>query len=88
MSIATEQQNAVISLYSLLTDGNMVFTDEESDVKAMARFVDLFDYCAAAPKDLAELNRRWLPTFDAAKHVAGLMEQNRISVIEVAGGAS
>lgn len=86
MSLAMEQQDAVIKLYHLLTDGNMIFTNDDSDIKAMARFCDLFDWCASSPMELDEVNRRWIPTFDAAKHVVELMEQDRISVVEIWGG--
>jgi len=86
MSLVIEQQDAVIRLYHLLTDGNMIFTNDDSDIKAMARFCDLFDWCASSPMELDEVNRRWIPTYNAARHVVELMEQDRISVVEIGGG--
>jgi hypothetical protein len=82
---AAEQLDSVIDLYSLLTDGNLVFADEDTDIHAMGRFIDLFDCCASWPKDIDELNRRWILTFEAAKQVAMRMEQERISVIQIGG---
>ena len=85
-SVASQQQDAVIDLYNLLTDGSMIFADETSDIQAMTHFTALFEHLAGSPAAVKEFNRRWLPTFNAAKHVAELMEQNRISVIHFGGG--
>jgi len=82
---ASQQQDAVIDLYNLLTDGSMVFADQNSDIQAMAHFTALFERLAGSPAEVKEFNRRWIPTFNAAKHVAELMEKNRISVIQVGG---
>jgi len=83
---ATQQQDAVIGLYNLINNGNMIFTDDPSDLQAMQHFMALFDHLAKSPQEIPEFNRRWLPTFNAAKHVAELMEQERITVIQIGGG--
>lgn len=89
MSIeASQQSDAVIDLYNLLTGGDMVFADENSDVQAMAHLRALFDHLAGSPEEINEFHRRWLRTFNAAKRVVELMEQDRISVIQVGGGKS
>jgi len=82
---ATEQRDTVIDLYNLLTDGSIVFADDNSDIQVMVRFTGLFDYFASSPKEITEFNRRWILTFEAAKQVAMRMEQGRISVIQVGG---
>jgi hypothetical protein len=82
---ATEQRDALIDRYSLLTGCSLVFADDNSDIQVMERFTGLFDYFASSPKDITEFNWRWILTFEAAKQVAMRMEQGRISVIQVGG---
>jgi hypothetical protein len=82
---ATEQRDALIDLYSLLTSCSLVFAADNSDIQVMERFTGLFDYFASSPKDITEFNRRWILTFEAARQVVMRMEQGRISVIQVGG---
>lgn len=89
-SEAAAQQDAVIDLYNLLfsTEGNVfIAVEDDNDLLAMECFKALFNHLADAPAEIAEFNRRWIPTFNAAMHVGALMREGRISVARVGGEA-
>jgi hypothetical protein len=85
---AAAQQDAVIDLYNLLfstESAALVIAESDADLLAMECFKALFNHLADSPAEIAEFNRRWIPTFNAAMHVAALMRQDRISVTRVGG---
>lgn len=82
---AGEQQDAVINLYRLMTEGSLVITEDDNDIQAMCRFAGLFYHFVDSPRELDELNRRWIPTFYAAKDVVSLLEKGRIRIVHVGG---
>lgn len=86
---ATDQLEAVADLYMMFFSRQgsaLITTDSDHAAAVLQRFGLLFDDMAEnKPKDVTDLNRRWIPLFNAAHAVAVLMDQGQISVIRFGG---